>query len=238
MRYCVIHGSPRKGNTCGMERDFRKKLMQADPSAEFEEFFLAKDGPGFCTGCFGCILRGEETCPHRQAVRPILASICSCDGLIVTSPVYVRDCTAQMKALLDHLPYLYMIHRPRPELFRKSAVILSTAAGDGTKDVIGTIRRSLEMWGISRIHSMGVSVFAEGWDAIPEKRMKQIEQKLDKMAQRFAADCKKGPGLPAPKIWFWFQLSRWMNRKGMGKELDRSYWEAQGWTGKKRPWKG
>ena len=62
-------------------------LTRAEPKAMFEaivkqrvtEFFLPKDMPHFCAGCFSCFLRGENACPHADLVQPIARAIGAID---------------------------------------------------------------------------------------------------------------------------------------------------------------
>ena len=102
----------------------------------------------------------EEKCPHAAHVQPVIQAMRGADGLIFATPVYVMDMTAQMKAFLDHTGYFYMVHRPYPEMFQKSALVVSTAAGAGTKDANASVIRSLKHWASRRIYSCGISIFA------------------------------------------------------------------------------
>lgn len=65
MRICIIHGSPRKGNTF-KATEILKKEMQNNGKVKFAEYFLPKDMPHFCCGCFTCFEKGEDRCPHAQ----------------------------------------------------------------------------------------------------------------------------------------------------------------------------
>ena len=118
---------------------------------DYNEYFLQTESHDFCCGCYTCIEGHEEKCPHAAHVQPVIQAMRDADGLIFATPVYVMDMTAQMKAFLDHTGYFYMVHRPYPEMFQKSALVISTAAGGGTKDANASIARSLKHWGVRRI---------------------------------------------------------------------------------------
>lgn len=45
-----------------------------------------------------------------------------------------------------------MPHRPLQEMFSKTALVISTTAGTGTKHVIKPIERSLRYWGIPKVY--------------------------------------------------------------------------------------
>ena len=47
-------------------------------------------------------------------------------------------------------------------MFQKSALVVSTAALAGTKDANASVIRSLKHWGVRRIYSCGISIFAPG----------------------------------------------------------------------------
>ena len=70
------------------------------------------------------------------------------DLIILTSPVYVYHVTAPMKNFLDHQGHRWMVHRPRPEMFHKQAVCISTAAGAGMKSTNKDMQDSLFFWGV------------------------------------------------------------------------------------------
>ena len=58
MKITVIHGQGHKGITYKMTSTVLEFL--AEDNDEINEFFLPKDGPGFCVGCNTCFMKGEE----------------------------------------------------------------------------------------------------------------------------------------------------------------------------------
>ena len=56
MKITVIHGQSHKGVTYKMTHTVLEFLMSSED--ELKEFFLPKDGPGFCVGCNNCFLKG------------------------------------------------------------------------------------------------------------------------------------------------------------------------------------
>jgi len=61
------------------------------------------------------------------------------DALIFTTPVFVLNINGAIKALLEHFGFMFMVHRPRLQMFGKIAYILATTAGARTKTAIKTI---------------------------------------------------------------------------------------------------
>ena len=53
------------------------------------------------------------------------------DLLIFTTPNYCMMPSAPMKAFLDLFFTYWLVHRPHDEMFKKRAVVISTASGAG-----------------------------------------------------------------------------------------------------------
>jgi multimeric flavodoxin WrbA len=99
MKVIGISGSPRKsGNTEALIK------YALDPFREHgwdvKEFFLSENTIKPCIGCENCRETGE--CLIRDDdMSFIYKEFCSCDALIIGSPAYYRNITAQLKALFD-----------------------------------------------------------------------------------------------------------------------------------------
>ena len=128
----------------------------------------------------------------------------------------------------------YMVHRPYPEMFQKSALVVSTAAGAGTKDANASVIRSLKHWGVRRIYSCGISIFAPGWDAIPASRKRKIEKRLDCVTDAFwrSLGAKKRPTMHTRLLFF---AMKQMQKRKKGTGADATYWKQQGWLDGKKP---
>lgn len=120
MKITVINGTEKKGITYRAKETF---LEQFKGKAEITEFYLPKDGPGFCIGCIRCFGKGETLCKDAEKVQKIEKALLEADLLVFTSPSYVMHVTGAMKALLDHFGYRWMPHRPAKEMFSKTVVI-------------------------------------------------------------------------------------------------------------------
>lgn len=180
MKICIVHGSPRKGNTYKAAQIF-KDQMGKNGEVEFTEFFLPKDMPEFCCGCFTCFDKGEDKCPHSEYTQPIIKSIRESDGIIFTSPVYVLAESGAIKSFLDHYGYQYLSHRPMEEMFSKVGMVISTTAGAGTRHSIKTITRNLDWWGIKRVYNCGLRIFAKNWEDMKFERQLKFQRKLIKI---------------------------------------------------------
>jgi len=236
MRICIINGSPRKGNTYKATQIF-KEQMKKNGDVEFTEFFLPKDMPKFCCGCYNCFEKGEDKCPHAQYTQPIANAMREADGIILTSPVYVLAESGAMKAFLDHYGYMFMPHRPMEEMFSKVAMVISTTAGAGTGHAIKTISRSLNYWGIKRIQKCGLSIFALSWDEMKIKKQQKFEKILSQKANKFYKTVEKRKQLHS-RIFtkFMFIVMKKMMAGYKDDHTDKVYWTQKGWiSGTRRP---
>ncbi len=232
LKITVINGTEKRGVTCKLKNIFLEQFQ----SAEITEYYLPKDCPSFCAGCTSCFMRGEETCKDYLYVNTIEKSLKEADLIVMTSPVYVLHATGAMKALLDHLGYRWMSHRPAPEMFKKRAVIITQGVGSGAKSTAKDIKDSLSWWGISEIGVFGGILINDiVWDKLPESRRKKLTYKITKLAKRFAKINYDKPAHTKLITKVKFSVSRIIQKKKVG--LDNEYWYKNGWLGKSRPWK-
>lgn len=236
MKVCIIHGSPRKGNTF-KAAEIVKENLAGYGDYEFTEFFLPRDLPHFCNGCFVCFLQGEAKCPHAAAVQPIAKAIREADGLIITTPVYSLAESAGVKALLDHLSYNFMNHRPMAEIFSKVALVLTTTVGYGNGYAIKPIARALRFWGIRRVLKCGLTLFAIDWDQLPQRKQERIRKQLAKKAWELQRLLAKRERLRVSLFTRgYFRLCRRIMLSMADGAVDKEYWRGQGWLeGKRRP---
>ncbi len=232
MNITVIYGTEHRGSTFNIVQLFLKSLQnEAD---EINEFFLPKDMPYFCCGCSLCFMKGEEFCPHHEKVSIIAKALERADLLIFSSPVYVYHTTGQMKTLLDHFGYQWMVHRPNKSMFGKMALVVSTAAGAGMKSTVRDITDSLEFWGVAKIFRYKKAVAAINWEGVGHKKKEAIQKDVDKITHKIIKSSKKvSPGIKTKAI---FNAMRIAQKRGGFNKADVDYWEKQGWLENVRPW--
>ncbi|MGL4108728.1 flavodoxin family protein [Clostridium sp. LP20] len=231
-KIAVIHGVQRKGSTYNITQQFLEKL--SDNESDIKEFFLPKDEPNFCRGCFQCFTDNTK-CPDYRYIEPIMRVIDEANLIVLTSPVYVYHVTGQMKAFLDHFGFQWMVHQPNESMFKKQALIISTAAGGGTKSTIKDIEDNMLFWGVARTYRYGVNVAAADWSHVSDKKKLEIENKVEKIANRIKR--KNNNVTPRIKVKALFYGMRFMQKKFGFNEVDVTYWKKHGWLGKVRPWK-
>ncbi|MDE7311838.1 MAG: NAD(P)H-dependent oxidoreductase [Eubacterium sp.] len=210
MKITVINGTEKHGVTYRLKEIFLERFRK---KAEITEFYLPKDCPSFCSGCVSCTLKGEHTCKDSEYIQKIAASLLESDLIVMTSPAYVMHTTGSMKALLDHFAYLWMPHRPAPEMFTKRAVIISQCLGAGAKSTAKDIKHSLSWWGISKI-----TVFTG-------RKLSSINYEKPSRVNAIT------------RIKFLFcRMMQKSLHKNDPQYLDGKYWAERGWLGNIRPW--
>ncbi|TVM33157.1 flavodoxin family protein [Oceanidesulfovibrio marinus] len=99
MNIVSILGSPRpKGNSAAMER----RLLDAAEARghEVQRFELGKLQYTGCIACFGCKKKAAH-CIVKDDLAPVLAAVRECDVLVVATPVYFGEVSAQFKGFID-----------------------------------------------------------------------------------------------------------------------------------------
>ena len=237
MNVAIVNGNARHGSTWHCKELFLEELKKlADVTVT--EFTLPRDMPHFCAGCFNCFFKGEENCPHAKYMQPIVEALTAADIIVLTSPAYVFDVSGQMKAFLDHLGYMWLVHRPHPSMFQKIGVTISTTAGAGLSHTTGTMANSLRFWGARRVLSFKSAVAATSWDEVKEKKRVKIQRRMRALAENAAKSLRRIDNLPVHLIQRgMFFAVRSMMKKGGWNEKDREYWKEQGWIKGKGPFK-
>ena len=229
MKITLIHGQNHKGSTYHIG----KLLAEQFGDSDIQEFFLPKDLEHFCMGCYQCI-ENEEKCPFYNEKNRIIQAIEAADLLIFTTPTYCMRASASMKAFMDLTFTYWMSHKPRKCMFSKKAVVISTAAGTGTKSAIKDITNTLFYWGVPYIKEYGIAVQAMGWEQISDKKKKKIKEDITKLARKL----QKEKVHVGTKTRFMFHMMRMMQLNNWGaSKVEKDYWKQNGWLDKERPWK-
>jgi len=229
MRITIIHGQSHKGSTYHITEQIKNKL--SNESTVIYEFFMPADAPGFCVGCFQCIMKGENSCPHQESIQKIVKAMEASDVIIVDSPTYCMEMTGQLKVFFDHLAYMWLSHRPNHTMYAKVGIVVSTAAGAGAKRVSKSISHQLFWLGISNRCQLHVNVNASSWNEVSDELKSKIEAQTDKIARK--ATKKSAVGT---KSSFMFTVMRMNQKANTWNPIDKNYWEEKGWLGKVRPW--
>lgn len=95
----IISGSPRKnGNTEALVKKFAAGAEKA--GHQVEVIHLADKKIGYCVNCDSC-RRNKTDCVFDDDARVIVSKTLECDVIVLATPVYFYNVTAQLKTLID-----------------------------------------------------------------------------------------------------------------------------------------
>lgn len=98
-RVVCLFGSPRpKGNSAVMAGAVCDGARAA--GAEVASFALNALSFRGCQGCLAC-KKKAEACVLDDGLTPVLEAVRGCDALVLATPVYFGEVTAQLKAFID-----------------------------------------------------------------------------------------------------------------------------------------
>ena len=231
MRILTIYATPHKGNTRAIAEIFLANFKNNDN--EFDEIVLPFDMPHICLGCGNCIIKGEGYCPHHNAMETILDRIEKADLLVFATPCFVNSCSSGMKALLDHLAYIFLVHRPRASMFNKVSMIITTAAGAGIKPTTKLIKSNLFYWGVPKIYNYGITCMKMCGNYSETKKKEKIIKTVNKKANKVKKALKRPK--PGFKNRLFFNIFKFAQKNGWN-PIDKNYWKENGWLDGQKPY--
>lgn len=174
----TILGSPhnRKSNTRALVEDFIEEVRNAGLQLEHEIISLGRTKVEPCRGCWRCTT--GKPCPVKDDLEEIKIKMIECDMLIVASPVYTNQVTAQMKAFFDRL-FTWCHIFPLLGKYSLSAV---TTGNDGQGETAAFLEKMLATFGtfsFGSIKSMGG--FTPGffpWRAHSRSKNRKLAKKV------------------------------------------------------------
>jgi multimeric flavodoxin WrbA len=129
MKVLAVNGSARReGNTSLLIEAVFAPLRDAGVECELVEL-AGRDVRG-CTACGKCTSKADGKCyGRRDDGNEIIERLAAADGIILGSPVYFGDVTAEIKALMDRAGY---VGRAKRDMFMRkpgAAVVAVRRAG-------------------------------------------------------------------------------------------------------------
>ncbi len=231
MKITLINATEREESSYHLAKIFLEKF---GGEHTLTEIFLPRDFGCFCKGCAACVVKGEQLCPHYDALSKARDAVDGADLLLFVTPVFVMRTTGQMKALLDHFAYRYIIHRPEEKMFHKTAVVFATGAGGGMKSAIKDITTSLFYWGVPKSYRFGAATASITWAGVSGQKKEAFKKRLARLAKKVNKRCQKRHQPPILTKGL-FYVMRLVHTKD--ESADGVYWGEKGWTKSLRPWK-
>lgn len=228
MKITVINGTPQKGVTYFMKEQFLSHLRSGN---EIKEFY-PKDLPPLCVGCKNCFLRGEDKCPHAAVMTPVWNAIMEADLLVFAYPVYALRAPATIKSLLDHMCVHWLVHRPEPEFFQKTAVIITNSVGAPNGAAQKDVKTSLHWMGLSRIYSCGAGMMGDIFvETMTPTHRNMLEKKMCGLAAKVRKE-KPNKRMSA-EVKLLFAMAKMQHKmvlkSGEEPSLDNAHYITHGW---------
>lgn len=105
MNIVMINGSPRKnGATSKILNEFAKEL-RVHNNVDVSIFHLSDLNMAFCKGCCSCYKTG--TCFIDDDIKMLHEKIAEADGLVLGTPCYASNVSAQLKTLIDRGNFVF-----------------------------------------------------------------------------------------------------------------------------------
>ncbi|MBR1883324.1 MAG: flavodoxin family protein [Muribaculaceae bacterium] len=107
----IIDGGPRKTfNTASMLQKFAEGALSVGKDVEVRTVRLYDLQYRGCMSCMACKVKDKvsNVGKFRDALTPILDEVAQADGLVLGSPIYFSEVTAQMRALLERLIFPWL----------------------------------------------------------------------------------------------------------------------------------
>ena len=131
MKAIAVNGSPRKG---GNTEILLKKALAPLAAAGWETEFIQLGGANIrgCQACYECFKKKNSKCSQRSDVfNSCFEKMVAADAILLGSPTYFTDVSAEMKALVDRAGLVALANGG---LFRGKigAAVVAVRRGGGT----------------------------------------------------------------------------------------------------------
>lgn len=152
----AVVGSPRaRGNTSTLVDAALAELGRR--GADVRKLLLAEHVVGPCVGHDEC---GRfKVCPQPDDAQSLLDLVYRADGLLLASPVYYENVTAQMKAFMDRNVFRYAHDEWLPA---RAVGLLAVTAETGLDDALDAMRRYVGLSTVSEVPTFTCGVYADG----------------------------------------------------------------------------
>ncbi len=148
MKIIAVNGSPRKGLSRTGQIVGEILAGAGAAGAQTEYIDITTLTIGGCIGCDRCHHLG--VCVQKDDFNGLFEKMCASDGIVLGSPVYIYQVTAQLKAFIDRLGNA--IHCQR--LLGKYGAVAATAGGSGqveTSDYLHSLLNRLGVQDVGKI---------------------------------------------------------------------------------------
>lgn len=140
MKIVSLLGSPRsKGNSAAIANRFTETASKL--GAEVETFELNRLSYRGCQACYAC-KKNFDHCVLQDDMTRVLASVQEADVVLLASPVYYGDITAQLKGFIDRC-YSYLkadyLTNPEPSRLEPKKLVFVQVQGQPDESMFADI---------------------------------------------------------------------------------------------------
>ncbi len=173
----------------------------------------------YCTACGACYAKGE--CIHDDDFSALLEKMLDADGIVLGSPNYINQVTAQLKTMLDR-----MADTVHCQAFAgKYGCAVCTAGGSKASEVADYMNEALGSFGAMSVGKVAVHVGADPNAIVAgEKDAKALGRKLAEAIKTEWKDPAQEKALAERKAYFLRLVS--FNKDLWKHEYD--YWKGLG----------
>jgi multimeric flavodoxin WrbA len=195
IRIIGLNGSPHKnGNTATLMKWVLEGCAEA--GAEVEWIHVAERDIGYCQGCHTCMREGF--CPIQDDVPAIRDKLLAADGIVVGSPVYEGQTTAQLKTLQDRLT-LFILYT---DLFSRQRTV--GVATSGIAPTKGTAKKAAEFSRCSGIIGAQTASFTKGYRPLAEAHSPRLPRRARALGRKLVRDIRNAKAFDLKRAWIGF----------------------------------
>jgi multimeric flavodoxin WrbA len=175
MKIVAFNGSPRKeGNTAILLNEVLKQF----PEKEFETSLIQLGGQAIrgCIACGKCVTMQNRRCAiESDPINDYIQLVAEADGVIIGSPTYFADVSAETKAFIDRVGMVGMVNGAIFQ--RKAGAAVIAVRRGGSVHAFDTINHLFQ---ISQMLVVGSSYWNMGYGRNPGE-VNQDEEGLQTM---------------------------------------------------------
>ncbi|MCS7130281.1 MAG: flavodoxin family protein [Archaeoglobaceae archaeon] len=216
MKAIGILGSPRReGNCSKMLTACLEELSTA--GFETDLIYLQEKKIRYCLGCGTCLSEGE--CLLKDEMIELREELRKANALILASPVYFFNVSAQMKCFIDRM--VAFGHRPRLKGYGGAIV---SYAGVGDPELVANyLSRVLKTWGIWPVG------YAIGFGVLPGEVKREDLDRARDLGKRISNAFKENlrPEIKEEDIVLRNQLIKLITNYKEYMKADYEFWKSK-----------
>jgi len=217
----AVNGSPHAGigNTAMMLEMLRPALTAEGLSLEV--IHLCAHDIGYCIGCGVCMEKGR--CWIQDDHAGVVERLLAADGIILASPVYFLNVTAQMKTFMDRS--LAFGHKPQPHW--KPGLAVSVSAGYGETHVAEYLGSLLRVYGAFSVGHLTALATGPG-EFLGKSAVETRASDLARDLARAVKEKRRYPATDSDLLFYQFMGTLVRDHRNSIMKDDFAHWEKHG----------